>query len=118
MPPAPKIFVSAALADLHRVRQSASATLRALGWEPILADHSEPASGAFWQGIQPAMRESGAVVHLVGRAYGAEPQQRQPAEPRRSYAQLEYDLAIALRRPLIVLVCNEKFPFDPRQRRK
>lgn len=114
MPEAPKIFLSAATSDLQSARLSASAALRALGWQPVLADQSEPASGAFWQQTQPAMRECGAVIHIVGLAYGNEPGQRLAAEPRRSYAQLEYDLAIALRRPLIVFVCEERFPFDPR----
>lgn len=112
MPEAPKIFLSAATSDLQSARLSASAALRALGWQPILADQSEPASSAFWQQTQPAMRECGAVVHIVGLAYGNEPGQRLAAEPRRSYAQLEYDLAIALRRPLIVFICDERFPFD------
>ena len=114
MPEAPKIFLSAASSDLQSARVSASAALRALGWQPIVADHSEPDSGAFWQQIQPVMRECGAVVHMVGFAYGNEPSQRLAAEPRRSYSQLEYDLAIALRRPLIVFLCDERFPFDSR----
>jgi hypothetical protein len=55
--------------------------------------------GAFWHSLQPVIRECRAVVHLIGYAYGDEPDRRQPAEHRRSYAQLEYDLAVSLRRP-------------------
>ena len=112
MPEAPKIFLSVSTPDLRSTRQTASAGLLAMGCQPVIVEQREPDSRAFWCSLQLAMRECGSVVHVVGRAYGGEPVQRQPAEHRRSYAQLEYDLAVTLRRPLSIIVCGEKFPFD------
>lgn len=84
-----------------------------MGCQPVVAENERTDSGAYWHSLQPVLRECRAVIHIVGNAYGDEPQQRQPAEHRRSYAQLEYDLAVALRRPLSIVVCTERFPFDP-----
>ena len=53
-----------------------------------------------------------AVVHLAGEVYGAEPQERAPDEPRRSYTQMEYDLARELKKPLYLFVCGDDFPYD------
>lgn len=53
-----------------------------------------------------------AVIHLVGEVYGAEPQTRQPREPRRSYTHLEYDLARELGKPVYVFFCGADFPYD------
>ena len=52
-----------------------------------------------------------AVIHLAGECYGAEPVHREPAAPRRSYTQMEYDLARELGKPLYVFLCGQGFPY-------
>ena len=56
-----------------------------------------------------------AVVHLVGLRYGAEPDPSTlpPGTARRSYTQMEADIARRLKRKLYVFVCPEDFPYDP-----
>jgi tetratricopeptide (TPR) repeat protein len=53
-----------------------------------------------------------AVVHVAGEVYGAEPSARDPGEPRRSYTQLEYELATELGKPVYVFICGTGFPYD------
>jgi hypothetical protein len=53
-----------------------------------------------------------AVIHLAGEMFGAEPLERAPDSLRRSYTQLEYDIARELKKPGYVFVCVEGFPYD------
>ena len=48
-----------------------------------------------------------AVIHLAGFYYGAEPPQRPPGEPRRSYTQIEYDVARELGKPIYLFLATE-----------
>ena len=47
------------------------------------------------------------MIHIAGRCYGAEPCERPAEAPRRSYTQLEYDLARELGKPVYVFVTDE-----------
>ena len=58
-----------------------------------------------------------AVIHLAGGCYGFEPQERSPTEPRRSYTQLEYDIARELKKPLYTFLCAPDFPYDAHELR-
>ncbi len=53
-----------------------------------------------------------AVICLVGFCYGAEPQERPAEEPRRSYTQREFEIAVALGRPVYVFLADEACPVD------
>ncbi len=52
---------------------------------------------------------------MVGRDYGGEPNpETLPAgQPRRSWTQIEYDLARQHNQKLYLIVCDDAFPFDP-----
>ena len=54
-----------------------------------------------------------AVVHIAGHAFGSEPRNRPDNAPRRSYTQLEYDIAIELETPVYVFLTGDRFPADP-----
>jgi tetratricopeptide (TPR) repeat protein len=53
-----------------------------------------------------------AVIHIAGVCYGSEPQDRPADKARRSYTQMEYDIAQELGRPLYVFVCTDGYPYD------
>ncbi len=55
-----------------------------------------------------------AIIHIVGRCYGSEPplDSLPPGKPRRSYTQLEADIARELKKPLYLFVCPADFPYD------
>jgi len=50
------------------------------------------------------LREADAVIHVVGFRFGAEPNERLAGTPRRSYTQIEYDVARRLGKPVYVFV--------------
>ena len=49
----------------------------------------------------------------MGEMFGSEPHDRGKGEPRRSYTQMEYDLARELRKPTFLLVSAPAADFDP-----
>ena len=53
-----------------------------------------------------------AVIHLAGFHYGAEPPQRPPGQRRRSYTQIEYDVARELKKPLYLFLAAENYESD------
>ena len=55
-----------------------------------------------------------AVIHIVGIRYGAEPDPSTLPEgaARRSYTQMEADIARKLEKKLYLFVCPEDFPYD------
>jgi hypothetical protein len=48
--------------------------------------------------------DSDAVIHLVGFRFGAEPNERPDGVPRRSYTQMEFDIARRLEKPIYVFL--------------
>jgi tetratricopeptide (TPR) repeat protein len=106
-----KVFISATSADLGSVRKLVREGLLAMHCLPVeqstnfSPDHRQVAGM-----LEARIRECGAVIHLVGLRYGAEPD---PAVvPRRSYTQMEADLARRLGKKLYLFLCPEDFPYD------
>ena len=59
------------------------------------------------QMLRPRLLDSDAVIHIVGFRYGAEPNQRPADAPRRSYTQMEFDIARELQKPVYVFLSND-----------
>ena len=53
------------------------------------------------------------MIHIAGHCYGTEPTKRPDDAPRRSYTQLEYDVALELGKPVYVFLLGDNFPTDP-----
>ena len=61
---------------------------------------------------------SDAVIHIVGFRFGAEPNQRPPDKPRRSYTQMEFDIAREMQKPVYVFLSADatvRQPPDPKE---
>lgn len=112
MPTRPEIFISAASRDLKSCRQLVRDALLTLGCVPVAQDHFPPAAGAVRDVLRAKIAGCQAVIHLAGECYGFEPQERAPTDPRRSYTQLEYDIARELKKPLYTFLCAPDFPYD------
>jgi tetratricopeptide (TPR) repeat protein len=113
--PSPRIFVSATTADLGTCRLSVRNALLTIGCTPEEQTTFPPD----WRDIREMLRVKiaacDAVVHVAGLVYGSEPQTRPEGEPRRSYTQLEYEIARELKKPVYSFVCGEEFPYDPHE---
>jgi hypothetical protein len=113
MPPhRPEIFVSATSQDLRTCRQLIKEALLTLGCVPVEQTNFPPDARTVREMLRAKITACDAVVHVAGEVYGAEPSARDPAEPRRSYTQLEYELATELGKPVYVFVCGTGFPYD------
>ena len=115
-PITPRVFVSAASSDLGSARKVASDALMRIECLAVEESIFGTEYGVIREMLERKIASCQAVVHLVGRDCGGEPDpQTLPAgQSRRSWTQIEYDLAKQLKKKLYILVCEDAFPFDPR----
>ena len=106
------VFVSATSRDLRTARAKVAAKLRALGHHT----DEQPDFATDHRTIRAMLLDKitrcDAVVHVAGFVYGAEPLNRPPDAPRRSYTQLEYEIAVELKKPVFVFLADEKHRFN------
>ncbi len=113
MQPVPRIFVSATSRDLRTARGLVSEGLRRMECLPIVQDDFPPDYKSVRDMLRTKISTCNAVVHLAGFYYGAEPQPVLPGPDRRSFTQMEYEIAMELKLPCYVFLCGKDFPFDP-----
>jgi len=62
--------------------------------------------------LRRRIKDSDAVIHIVGFRFGAEPKDRPTGKPRRSYTQMEYDIARELDKPVYVFLSSDATVVD------
>ncbi len=112
--PGPRVFISATSGDLGSVRQLVKDALLAIDCHPVEQTPFPPDYRKVSDMLEDKIQSCEAVIHIAGCHYGAEPDPSKlpPDTPRRSYTQMEYDLARKLGKKLYVFICPEKFPYD------
>src|ERR1035438_983531 len=108
----PEVFISATSADLRSCRHLVKEALLTLGCVPVEQTNFPPDYRTVRNMVRTKIATCDAVVHLAGECFGAEPSKRDATTPRRSYAQMEYDIARELKKPIYAFVCGEGFPYD------
>jgi tetratricopeptide (TPR) repeat protein len=116
-----RVFLSAASADLKSLRALATATLEANAEQicphgplkVVVQENFPPDYRAVWEILRQKILECDAAICLVGFAYGREPRDVPPGFPRRSYTQLEYDIARALAKPVFLFRADDREVLDP-----
>ncbi len=63
--------------------------------------------------LRHKLKDAYAVIHIVGFRFGAEPNDRPADKPRRSYTQMEYDIARELNLPVYVFLSSDAAVRDP-----
>lgn len=86
--------------------------LRRMECLPIVQDDFPPDYKSVREMLVTKIKTCNAVVHLAGFYYGAESQPLPADDERRSFTQMEYEIAMELGLPCYVFLCGEKFPFD------
>jgi hypothetical protein len=107
-----RIFVSATNRGMGNFRDLASQSLRKRGYDVDDEAIFDLTYLKITEKLEQRIRACDAVVCLIGFAYGGEPSGRPTGQPRRSYAQWEYFLARKLKKPVYLLLADEKTPFD------
>lgn len=107
----PEIYISAASPDLGIAVNLVRAEILQLEATPVHVDHYPAQWAAAWSLMEHHIGKCDAMIHLAGSCFGPEPANRPTAEPRRSYAQLEYAMARSLGKNVFTVVCDAEFPF-------
>jgi Domain of unknown function (DUF4062) len=92
----PRIFLSTVSSELGSVRQSVAKMLRRLGYTPVWHDSIGTEPGDWKEALHDKIDSCQGLIQIIGRAYGAEPQEPDPEFLRVSYTQ--YELLYARRR--------------------
>ena len=89
----PRIFISAVTSELGTTRQLVANVLSRLGYDPVWQDIFGLEPGDLRQMLRDKIDDCDGLIHLVGRAYGAEPPEPDPGFGRVSYTQFELKYA-------------------------
>lgn len=111
----PRVFVSATSRDLGSFRKAASEVLVRKHVLPVDQDHAVPDYQSVEQSLRKRIIGCDAVICLVGHLYGREPNGRPATCQRRSYTQMEYDIAIELGKPLFLFLATDDCELDVRR---
>jgi tetratricopeptide (TPR) repeat protein len=109
--PSPRVFVSATSADLGDCRRAVADVLLKLDVYPVVQEHFPPDYRTVREMLHEKIAACDAMICLLGRRYGCEPVTRPDGEPRRSYTQIEQEIAAELGKPTFVFVATEDCPF-------
>ncbi len=114
MAPSTRVFVSATSGDLRTVRRMVKEALLSMECHPVEQTNFPPDYRTVREMLNDKIKGCSAVIHIVGNRYGAEPDPALLPEGtlRRSYTQMEYDLARQLNKKVYVFLCPDHFPFD------
>jgi hypothetical protein len=109
-----EVFISATSGDLRTVREIVKQGLLTMGCFPIEQTNFEPDYRTVLQMLETRIAQCDAVIHIVGVRYGAEPDPASvpEGETRRSYTQMEAEIARKLGKKLYVFLCPEDLPYD------
>jgi hypothetical protein len=108
-----RVFISAVTRELGSVRKLVKKGLEDNDYHAVEQDNFPPDYRDLVDKLRERIASCDAVVHIAGHCFGAEPPQRPDGTPRRSYTQMEYDLAIELGKPVYVFLTADRFPADP-----
>ncbi len=108
------VFVSATSRDLRSYRGAVAVWLREHGHEPVVQDDFDvqPDFVTIARMLRDKLSPCDAVICLIGDYYGFEPCDFPKGEARRSYTQLEYELASAFNRPVHLFFTTADTPRD------
>ena len=109
-----RVFISATSKDLGTVRELVEEALLTMDCMPIEQTNFPPDYRSVREMIEEKVAGCEAVIQIVGIRYGAEPDPSTLPEgaARRSYTQMEADIARKLEKKLYLFVCPEDFPYD------
>ncbi len=108
-----RVFISAVTKEFGTIRQLVKAGLETNDYHPVEQTAFPPSYRDLVDKLRERISSCDAVVHIAGQCYGAEPANLPPGTPRRSYTQLEYDIARELGKPVYVFQAGANFPADP-----
>ena len=109
----PTIFLSGVSSEFGSFREAVKIEVLKKGCFP----ENQTSFGIDHREIEAILRqkigEADAVIHIVGFRFGEEPKDRPVDRARRSYTQMEYDIARELNKPVYVFLSISAEVRDP-----
>ena len=107
-----KVFIIATGPDVRTVREMIKRQLVQEGFEIVellrFGEHAKSSD----ERQESAIAECDAVLNLIGHCFGPKPAQFDLKQRRRSYGEIEQELAQRLGKPIFTLVCAPQYFFD------
>jgi len=110
-----RVFISAVSKELGTVRVAVKKALEDNDCHAVEQQNFPPDYRELIEKLRLLIDSCDAVIHIAGRCSGGEPQHRPEGAPRRSYTQLEHDLAREMGKPVYVFITDDVFPVDPHE---
>src|SRR3954451_10955953 len=100
MLPTVHVFVSATSRDLRTARAKSAEKLRGMGVFAVEQPDFDTDHRTIRSMLLAKIARCDAVIHVAGFVHGAEPRNCPPGAERRSYTQLEFEIAAELGKPV------------------
>jgi len=103
----PTIFLSGVSSEFGSFRDAVEIEVQKKG---CFAEN-QSSFGVDYRTVEEMLRrrinDADAVIHIVGFRFGAEPKDRPADKPRRSYTQIEHDIARELKKPVYLFLSTD-----------
>jgi Domain of unknown function (DUF4062) len=103
----PTIFISGVSHEFGSFRDAVENEIAMKGCFAENQPGFSPDHGTVEEMLRRRLHDSDAVIHIVGFRFGLEPNHRPANVPRRSYTQMEFDIARELQKPVYVFLSAE-----------
>ncbi len=104
----PTIFLSGVSSEFASFRDAVEVEIQKKGCFAENQSSFHPDYRTVEAMLRQRLHEANAVIHIVGFRFGAEPKDRPPGTPRRSYTQMEFDIAREMDKPVYVFLSSDK----------
>jgi hypothetical protein len=103
----PTIFISGVSSEFGSFRDAVENEVEKKGCFAENQPGFHPDPSTVEEMLRRRLHDSDAVIHIAGFRFGAEPNQRPADATRRSYTQMEFDIARELQKPVYVFLSAE-----------
>jgi hypothetical protein len=107
MKPRPTIFLSGVSCEFGSFRDAVEIEIQKKGCFAENQSSFPPDYCTVEEMLRRRLQDSDAVIHIVGFGFGAEPNQRPAGVRRRSYTQMEFDIAREMQKPVYAFISND-----------
>ncbi len=103
----PTIFLSGVSSEFGSFRDAVEVEIQKKGCFAENQPSFAPDYSTVEAMLRQRLRQADAVIHIVGFRFGAEPKDRPADKPRRSYTQMEFDIAREMEKPVYVFLSSD-----------
>ena len=113
MKPRTTLFLSGVSREFASLRDAVETEIQKKGCFPENQSSFAPDYRTVEEMLRRKLGECDAVIHIVGFLFGSEPKGRPAGVRRRSYTQMEFDIAREMKKPVYVFLSKDASVRDP-----